>query len=503
MPGVSTFPGVRPGRSAGRDAPAAAYAPAGKTERGPVDTTVECFSLAEYEAAYGGKFGGGAVWESVQLYFEEGGVRVLPARAVGPDATKGSLDLPNRLSVSPVDCLSIEARDPGPRSVDIGIRVLAGTPSSTFTINVYVNGAFKEEFTNLVSVPAAVTALLRSNWVRGIPLTDPTASPNNVPAPTAGTTPVALSAGDDDLDAVLVAQVAEAADRILTEDYESCFVAFPGYTPAQAGPLLRAHALKYHREVGVALPLGTEPDDVLGVVESSRNTLAAGLPAYANGMENLDYVWPGVVVTTEGVRRTITAEGYVAAKRSIACVEEGPWASAAGERGATLGFVTDLEYRVGKAVGDALDAGRVSVIRMIQRSPRLYGYRSAHPDADLFYELGVAGGRNYAQYELARRAEPIVHKQNGGAGASVGKGVLVGRLVAIATALGAELARAGALYPAADGSDEGYKVEGGAALNNPAAAARREVGVRLGLRFGPSAANVMVYVDVAAPTAAL
>ncbi len=212
---------------------------AGVTERGPVDKSLRVTSIAQYEALYGPRTSfAGAMYDTAQMFFEEGGAELFPCRVVGAGKTTGFLVIKDRTGVTPPDTLEVRAIDPGAWSTDLSVSVANGGVANTVTVTLFLQGRQVEAWANMDTVAALVAAMGSSRYVRGLDKGSASAYPTRLPVVTAAT---ALSAGNDDRASVTAATTA-AALNIAGSGLGSGAVAAPGYTAAQVGALLIAHA---------------------------------------------------------------------------------------------------------------------------------------------------------------------------------------------------------------------------------------------------------------------
>ena len=168
----------------------------------------------------------------METYFREGGNSAYVARAVGPAATVGTLDIPD---ASAGISLVATGNGPGAWSSNYKVTVVAGVTPGTFIIRVMdtTGTTILEDTGELPDQNSAVAWSLYSNYIR----LSLGASVNN-PAPMAAT---ALSAGNDDRASITDPQWQAALDSF-GNGLGPGQVSSPGRTTPTAYAQLIAHA---------------------------------------------------------------------------------------------------------------------------------------------------------------------------------------------------------------------------------------------------------------------
>jgi hypothetical protein len=483
MPGVNVRTTARSGPATNAAPGEARYFVAGMTERGDTVVPIRVRSAAELDEAIGGSVPYGSVYDDVRTYLEEGGSEVYIARVVGPDAEAGTLTLNDRAG-TPLATLTITASSPGAWSSRLKVAVEAGSNTGTFRLRVLLDDALVETFDNLDTPQAAVDTLAaRSAYIRATNLGSVTAAPANLPAILAAT---ALSAGDDDRGAVTATVVGNALDRF-TPDLGAGAVACPGYTSAQTGVALREHAKDNRRLALTAVAQGST------VSEAQQ---AADALSSSDGGEFVGLFYPWIRIPTGGsTSKLISPEGYVAACRNRAHRVEGPWRAPAGEI-AIASFVVGVEKELTKAEGDSLDEERVSAIRTIAGTTRLYGWRSLSTDEANYALLTGRDTLNLLAVECEARLEQYVFSTIDG------KGHLFGDVEAELVGLLDPLRAVNGLYERVDEDgteiDPGYSVDVGPAVNTAQVLARNEVRANVAARVSPVGQLITVTITKSA-----
>jgi hypothetical protein len=467
MPGVIVRTATRSGPTNPTAPDSARYFVAGLAERGDTTDAIQVRSMAEYELRLGGRVAYGSLYDDLRTFFEEGGAEAYVARVVGAAATSGFLVLKDRAAATPQDTLRVEASSPGAWSSDVSVQVANGTAAGSYKLLVYYKGVFAEVFDNLVTPVDAVGATLQSVYVRATSLGSATVAPGNQPAVLAKT---ALSPGDDKRGVVVAANITAALDRF-GPDLGPGAVGIPGYAQDMVGAAMIAHC-KANRRLAL---LALDPD---GTIEDA--TIAAA--SYLQDGEYAGIFYPWITVPDgQNNTRTISPEGYVAACRARAHRQVGPWKPAAGEI-AQARYVLAPAVALTKAESDQLDEARVSAIRTVVGTTRLYGWRSLSTDAANYSLLIHRDVLNSLAYQGEKLLETFVFETIDG------RGQLLGRVASTLVGMVDPIRQAGGLYErivGGDLQDPGYSVDVGPSVNTDAVLASNEVHAVLAVRVSP------------------
>jgi hypothetical protein len=219
---------------------------------------------------------------------------------------------------------------------------------------------------------------------------------------------------------------------------------------------------------------------------------------HAESMSAYDYAeygglfYPWVDMSLDdGTALTISPEGYVAAKRSVAYNRVGPWSAYAGLV-TQSNFITGLSESISKTTGDALDEQRCNALRIINGAVRVYGFRSLSSDEDNYRFLNAREMLNFVVVQAEEVLEDLVFSPIDGRNAlfTQVKGRLTGLLEPIRIA--------GGLYEAFDATgkriDYGYSVVVSDAINPVSQLAGGLVRARVGIRV--SSIGDQIQVDV-------
>lgn len=473
MPGVKVSTATRSGPSAPLRAASGQFFVVGLAERGPTDRASLVRGIADFETIYGNRPSYGFLYDSVKTFFDEGGDQAYVARVVGDAATVGTITLKDTTPVTPADTLKFDAANAGAWSSNLSVIVADGALADTKRIQVLLGAEVVEDWNNIASPADAATKFTNSPYVAVTDLGSVTAAPDNLPANGTFT----LTAGADDRAAVVAADYTAALD-LFTESLGDGAVSIPGIgTTVHAG--LVAHA-KANRRIALLSAAQTAIVTDLQTAAGAVNADVAGLFA------------PWVLISDgAGGTRACPPEGYVAGVRNRAHTQVGPWRVPAGNI-AIARSVIGLQTEFTKSESDTLDASRVSVIRRVANSVRLYGWRSLSSDESNYGYLSIRDLLNRLVVESELRLEDYVFSPIDG------KGQLQSAINAEITGIVEPIRQAGGLFERLDAKgnlvDPGYLVETGNTVNSEASLANNEVRARLSVRPSPTAAMVSLTI---------
>jgi hypothetical protein len=474
MPGVVVTTATKSGPSASLRAPSSQVFMVGQAERGDTTKAIILNGMADVSTYLGDRPTYGSLYDQLKVYFDEGGTRAIVARVVGPAAAVGLLVLNDQNGVA-APTLRVEAQNPGAWSSRLKAQVLAGFAPNTFRIIITLDGQIVEDKTNMSTPTDAVNRFAQSPYVKVVNLASATAAPANNPAVVAAT---ALSAGDDDRAAITGTHHTNALSRF-TSDLGDGAVAIPGQTGAAVWTPLIDHC-KANRRIALLASAVNETEANLKSAASTIDSEFAGLFA------------PWVVVSDGGYgTRNISPEGYVAACRTRAHEQEGPWRAPGGEI-AKANTVLDVADVFSTDSANSLDGAKVNVIRKIAGTVRLYGWRSLSNDVSNYAYLKDRDFLNSLHVSAETVLEKYVFKTIDG------KGQLLSDINSELVGLVDPYASAGALYPfynaAGEPVDPGYKVETGSTVNTRQVLAANEVRARLSVRISPTSGLVSLNI---------
>lgn len=483
MPGVVVTTATRSGPSAPVRATSGQLFVVGLAERGSTVDPIRISGMADYQRYLGGRVTYGALYDALDTFFAEGGTRAYVARVVGPAATTGSVTLTDR-AATPLSTLRIDAASPGAFSSNIAVEVQNGQVPNTFRLIIRESGVIVADANNLASPSAAASAFALDPYVRVTDLGSASASPASNPAVVPST---ALAAGNDDRASVTATMLVTALGRfnILLGDGA---VAIPGQPLETVAAGIDAHC-RINRRVGILAGARGESISSLTTKVANLNTEYCGVFA------------PWVYVPDEiGGRRAISPEGYVAGCRNRAHEEQGPWRAPAG-RIAVARRVIGVDQSFSLDEANALDSARVSAIRAVANTVRLYGWRSLSLDTQNYAYLTGRDLLNRLVTDAEQRLEDYVFQTIDG------KGRLLAAVNAELVGMCEPIRALGGLFELVDGEgntiDPGYRVDTGQNVNSIASLANNEIRARLAIRISPIGALVSLVITKVGVTASI
>jgi len=454
-------------------APASTYFVVGTAERGPVGEAVLVQGLADFEGYYGDYTASNTLHQQIRTFFEEGGTRAYVSRVVGGSATVGTKTL-NSSGATPA--LLLEAANPGSWSANVDVSVEAGTAGG-FVLKLFYNDVLKYTTGEVATVSLAVNKL-NTSPVASIYVNATAILGTAVLVPAVAS---ALSTGANGSAATSANYVAGLT--AFGEELGAGAVAIPGQFGATIYNALLDHAGVNSRIAVMGFDPSFDDDDAIAEV--------AGYAAHEYA-SSASFYYPHVVVPgAGGVSLTLSPESYVAAKRSMAQNKVGPWQPGAGVV-SVASFITGTSATVDKTTGDALDAGRVNAIRVIQGTVRIYGARSASGDEENYRYITQQDTLNHIVVESERTLEDLVFS------VIDGRRTVFGRTEARLIAILEPIRAAGGLFEAYDANnnqiDPGYSVEVTDALNPTEQLAQGLIRAKVGVRISSVGDRIEVEV---------
>lgn len=439
----------------------------GLAERGSADEAVLVRGLADFEAKFGGRVSYSHLHDTVKTFFDEGGTQAYIARVVGASATIGKVSLTGTQG-TPAPVLEVNASAAGSWSEGLSIVVEEGSLAGSITVGVDLNGQRVRTFASVTTLDQLISRINNDGTyitVRDLGATDRT-------LPAVGT--FSVTAGADDRASITSAEHAKALDRFA--DTMGDGAVFAVDTTAINTELIE-HAESNNR---IALLFNENKEAGIADLDTLPDSDAAGM------------FFPWIRVgDTSGSVRDVPPVGYVAAVRNRAHSQVGPWRPPAGEIAASRAIV-GLTREYSREEADLLDEARISVIRRIGNTIRLYGWRSLSNDVDNFGYLNARDLLNRVVVESSRRLEQFVFAPVDARGhlLSTINSELVGILEPIRLA--------GGLYSLTNDEgediDDGYLVDTSNAVNTTESLARNEVHARVSLRVSPIGALIMLEI---------
>jgi hypothetical protein len=475
MPGVIVQTSTRSGPTQPLRTPSGQFFVVGLAERGVTDKPILMRDMADVEALLGERTTYSTLFDQLRTFFAEGGQQAYAARVVGPAATKGTITINDRQTIAE-PTMRVDAASPGAWSSNVTIEVRDGAAADTFRIIVKYNDDVVEDVTNIATVASAVQKFKDSSYIRLVDLGSDAVDPlEKFPAITAETP---LSAGTDDRASITGTHHISALTRFARDLGDGC-VAMPGQTGATAWGALIDHC-KLNNRIAILAAASNESASNLKSSAATLDSEYAGLFA----------PWVGIADGAGGVRY-ISPEGAVAGRRAVAHDTVGPWRAPAGAMG-KMSSVIAVEQTFTTEEANDLDNAKVSVIRNIANSIRLYGWRSVSSDVENYSYLKDRDLLNYLVVQAEKRLEDYVF-------APVDrKGQLLSSINAALVGLVEPIRAAGGLFENYDADNElvdpGYRVETGSTVNTTTTLANNEVRALLLVRVSPAGGLVSLNI---------
>lgn len=328
----------------------------GQSEKGTDARAVEVHSLSSFEAAFGARVSYGALWDAADVFFREGGTRLMVGRVTGPAALPATLTLQDATNAASVKC---DASSPGAWGGSQKVAVIAGQVAGT----VYI--AVTDAVTNAVlesSPETNVKADLLSwgavaTYVR-LSDADPT---KGLPKALAATV---LAGGTDDRANIVDADWKAALD-LFTSEQGPGQVAAPGQTSAARHAQLLAHAQAQNR---IALLDPADTNVKANLIAIAGTDRALGSQARYGAIFAPWIVYPGIAAGTVRVLPYSPLQAGLMARTRAGV-------PAAGERGVSR-YAMDVRATFTDADYEDLNEAGCDMARVILGAVWTYGYRS-------------------------------------------------------------------------------------------------------------------------------
>lgn len=465
MPGVIVTTSARSGATPSEPNASGQAFIIGLAERGSTTEAVLVRGLADFEAKFGGRVSYSYLHDTVKTFFDEGGSQAYIARVAGSAATVGNVSL-NGTQETPAPVMEVSASAAGAWSDGLSIVVENGVMESTVTLAVVLGGQRVRTYSsaqNLTQLISRINADGTYITARDLGAVDAT-------LPAVGTYEV--SAGTDDRTSIAASDHAAALARFADTMGDGAVFAVD---TTGINPELIAHAKENNR---LALLFSENPEAGIADLGNLPNSQSAGM----------FFPWIRVGDNTGNVR-DIPPVGYVAGVRNRAHTNVGAWRAPAGEI-ATSRAIVGLTREYSREEADLLDEARVSVIRRIANTVRLYGWRSLATDVENFGNLNAQDLLNRVVVESSRRLEQFVFAPVDS------KGQLLSAINSELVGILEPIRLAGGLYSLTDDEgedlDDGYLVDTSNAVNTTESLSRNEVHARVSLRVSPIGALIML-----------
>jgi len=485
MPGIVVTTAVRTGPTNPQTAATATMFVAGITTRGPDGTSHLITSLSDFEDIFGGYTSDGYVHQTVKTFFEEGGSRAYVSRAVEVAATEASATL---LS-SGTACVNLLASGVGTWANTSGSNGLSASvgyvvPATSFKVQIRLNNVLV--WTSATHTSAAdfidevnndSTVALYATATAGASTGLPTAGSRSFAGGTNGNSPSA-------------AEIATALNTF-TSNLGPGAVCTPGHYDASLRTALLAHAAENNRIAIMSFAKDDTYEDAISDVASYSG---------ADDAEFGAFFFPWVKVPNGSLTMVTPPEGYVCAKRARIHNQFGAWNPYAGER-TEASYVTGVYQSLSKTAADALDAGFINPVRVINGTVRVYGARSASDDTSNFRFIMAREVLNQITYEAESALEALLFLPIDGRKSTFA------RVQATLVAIMDRIRIGGGLYEAFDANgkqiDQGYTVQVNDANNPLTQLATGVIKAKIGARVSSIGDTIEVEITKSNLTASL
>lgn len=484
MPGIVVTTAVRTGPTNPQTAATATMFVAGITSRGPDGTSHLVTSLSDFEDIFGGYTSDGFVHQTIETFFEEGGSRAYVSRAVEVAAVEADCSI---LSAS-TECLNLLASGVGTWANTDGQTGLSASvgyvTGGSFRVQLRLNNAlvwsssthtstanFIEEVNNNTTAALYITATAGAS--SGLP----NAGSHSFADGTNGNSPSA-------------AELANALDAF-TSNLGPGSVCVPGHYDASLRTALITNAAENNRIAIMSFAKDDTYEDAISDVAGYSSEPNAEFGAFF-------FSW--VKKPNGSLTMVIPPEGYVCGKRARVHNLFGSWNPYAGER-TEANFVTGVYQTLSKTAADALDAGFVNPIRVINGTVRVYGARSASDDTDNFRFIMAREVLNQITYEAESALEALLFLPIDGRKSTFA------RVQATLVAIMDRIRIGGGLYEAFDANgkqiDQGYTVQVNDANNPLTQLATGVIKAKVGARVSSIGDTIEVEITKSNLTASL
>lgn len=416
-------------------------------------------SIAHYAMLFGGRtMATAAVFDTLELFFGEGGGEAVIARVFGPGASVDTVTIKDTTEGAPVDVLKLDAKRRGSGS-GLSVNVSANS------VTVSIDGIRREtyEATGLSTLIEALgdSEHVSASYVGTGPISNSiTLAPGDYE----------LSGGTDDALNVSTADYLEPIKAALAASPGAAVVT-PGHTPGPSGLATIADAIGRH-----LLIAGTRRG-----ASATEDGWAAG-DAPGTFRENIVGAWPWVRVPENDRTKLVSSEGFLAAARARAHNDVGPWGVGAGDRSRARFAIGVAE--VAKLPSDFELESRLNPINIDRGRITLGDYRAATSTPEDPVMASESDLMASIEARLADALAPFVFRTVDG------RGFLFSEIYAAAEGVLQPLADGGGLYPRSVGGEEvdpGFRVTIDASNNTPETLVKNVVNVSVSVRLSPTA----------------
>lgn len=368
------------------NAPTGTWFVTGTTAQGPTGVAVPITSMTDYASYLGARTSTSAsIYDALDEFFHDGGVFAYVSRVVGPSAVSASVVLQDTATPSPVSTLTVTAAGAGTWGNNVSVVVAAGSVNNSYTLAITNNGLPVVKSPNLFTPAGAMT------WASSLPSylalvtivndASATAPPNNNPA----TGTFALTGGVDNFAGITETQWTNALTAFKAP-LGPGQVSAPAHTTAAGYVALDAHAVAFNR---VALLDVADNSSAASLVSQATTFQASAAdPSYAAFFAPWVII-PGIYSTNPAASdpvptRTVAPSALAAALMAANDVSNDANQPAAGPNGKSVYAIGVTNQYSATDLGTLNGAG-IDVIRPVNGSITLYGYRSLSLDPNWIY----------------------------------------------------------------------------------------------------------------------
>jgi len=449
MPGVVVTTAIRRGARNTVNNATSSFFVVGDAQRGPVESVQTVTSLEQFEAIFGDYVSHAYLWQTLQVFFEEGGATAHIVRVAPSNADTAALSLFAPVDSTPTAVVTVSAVGPGAWA-NTALKGKVVTSGSGVKFELYVDGATSPvAATGTVTTAAEIVAAINANTTLALFVTAALIDTDYADA--VMSTTASLQDFEDGLNgtgAPAAADIVSALDLFL-DTFGGGAVAAPGYSSETVNAGLIQHANAYNR-----FALMAAGDDETTATEALDFVTDLDLAATEN-MEHGAMYYPWVTIPYGTGSITCPPEGYVAGVRARVHTGAGQWQPYAGALSAAL-FVNGVATSLGRTQNNTLDAGRVNAIRIINNTVRIYGARSLAADTENFKYVSIQETTNRIVIEAQNALEDLVFSPIDG------RRAIYGRIKASLMGIMEPLRSAGALFAGTDATgqptDSGYYI---------------------------------------------
>jgi hypothetical protein len=458
---------------------------AGITSRGPDGTAHLITSLSDFQDIYGSYTSDGYVHQTVETFFEEGGSRAYVSRAVEVAAAEASCSI---LS-SGTECVNLLASGVGTWANTSGANGLSASvgyvvAETSFRVQLRLDSVLVFSSATHTSVASFIEEV-NNNTTAALYVTATAGASSGLPAAGAKT-----FAGGTNGNSPSAVEIANALN-VFTSNLGPGAVCTPGHYDSSLRTALIAHAADNNRIAIMSFAKDDTYEDAITDVASFSGVDNAEFGAFF-------YSW--VKKPNGALTMVVPPEGYVCGKRAKIHNQFGAWNPYAGERTEAT-YVTSTYQTVSKTAADALDAGFINPIRVINGTVRVYGARSASDDTSNFRFVMAREVLNQITYEAEAALEGLLFLPIDGRKSTFA------RVQATLVAIMDRIRLGGGLYEAFDANgrqiDYGYTVQVNDANNPLTQLATGVIKAKIGARVSSIGDTIEVEITKSNLTASL